>query len=133
MEIPEKEWALVGSGIIVCRGDLVEYEMEGQGYKLAAMVVSVSTTGSAGFGSKHPKGTQILSVRKINNRRLPKPEDLADAQIAAMLITRKLDRQKDQIPLPPPVEKTLFSPFDKENPWGVYTLLTPEEWKAISR
>ncbi|GCE32154.1 hypothetical protein KDA_76380 [Dictyobacter alpinus] len=129
----EHEWILDGSGIVVRRGDLVEYEPEEQGYKLAAMVVSVSTVGYAGFGSKHPKGTQLIAARRVKNRRLPKPEDLADTQIASVLVTRRLNRKTDQIPLPPPVAKTRFSPFDQENPWYIPMFLTPEEWKAVSR
>src|SRR5260370_24590472 len=132
-EIADREWEVQGGGLVGRRGDLVEYGPEGQGHKLAAMVVGVSTVGYAGYGSRHPIGTQLISARKIQNRRLPRPEELADTQIAAALVTRKLERKGNQIPLPPPVAKRLFSPFDQENPWRVDTLLTPEEWKEISR
>ncbi|SRR5258708_1388851 len=131
--IRQQEWTLQGSGLVVRRGDLVEYEPEGQEYKLAAMVVGVNTVGYAGFGSRHPVGTQMIAARRVTNRRLPKAEELADTQIAAALVTRKLERGSDEIPLPPPIAKTLFSPLDNENPWRVDTLLTPEEWKGISR
>ena len=74
MEIPEKEWTLEGSGIVIHCGDLVEYQVEGKEQLLAAIVVNVAHVGYAGFGSSWPVGTQFLSVRKIVNRRLPKPE-----------------------------------------------------------
>lgn len=126
------EWTLEHNGLVVRRGDLVEYQPKGQEHMLAAMIVSVNKVGYSGWGGP-PVGTQMLSVRKIKNRRLPKPEDLSDAQIEASQVTRKLERKISEIPLPPPVEKTLFSPFDDENPWKVETFLTPEEWKEVSR
>lgn len=128
----DREWTLKHNGLVVRRGDLVEYLPEGQIYTLAAMVVGVNEVAYAGYGSKHPIGTQLIAARTIKNRNLPKPEELADANIEARTVTRKLERSGD-IPLPPPAEKTLFSPFDQENPWSVETLMTPEEWKAVSR
>lgn len=131
-DVSSKEWTLDGSGLIVRRGDLVEYR--DKDIPLAAMVVSVSTVGYSGWGSSsRPKGTQIIAVRKITSKRLPKQEELADTSIEAMQVVRTLSRKGDTIPLPPPVAKTLFAPNDPDNPWRVQTLLAPEEWKGISR
>lgn len=132
-DITAQTWTLAPSGLVVRRGDLVEYQPEGQEHKLAAMVVSVDKVGYAGYGSRYPVGTQLIAARKIKNSRLPQPEELADTQIAANLVTRKLARKGDEIPLPPPVAKKFFSPFDTENPWRVETFMTPEEWKEVSR
>lgn len=129
----QRVWTLAPSGLVVTRGDLVEYHPELSEQKLAAMVVSVSTVGYAGYGSRYPVGTQIIAARKITNRRLPHPEELADTQIAATLVTRKLSRKGEAIPLPTPVAKTSYSPFADDNPWRVDTYMTPEEWKEIAR
>lgn len=128
-----KTWTLLPSGLVVSRGDLVEYQPDQQEYKLAAMVVSVDVVGYAGYGSKYPVGTQLIAAKAVKNSRLPRPEDLSDMQIAASLVTRKLDRKGDTIPLPPPVSKTSFSPFAADNPWRVDTLMAAEEWKGLSR
>jgi hypothetical protein len=123
---------LEGSGLVVGRGDLIEYQVEGREQLLAGIVVHVARVGYSGFSSGWPAGTQFISICKITSRRLPKPEALSDGQIKASLVTRKLER-RGKIPLPPPVPKTLFPPLDEEKPWKIWMLLTPEEWKAVSR
>lgn len=133
MEQQEKqEWTLESSGLVVRRGDLIEYR--DKDIPLAGMVVAVNIVGYTIWGSSGPpKGTQIIAIKQIKNRRLPKTEELADTTIESTQVVRTLQRKGDTIPLPPPVARTLFSPFDPKNPWYINTFLTPEEWKGISR
>lgn len=76
-----KSFTLEHNGLVVRRGDLVEYRGEEKEQLLAAMVMSVSTISYAGYGSCYSVGTQLISMRKLNSRRLPRAEDLTDAQI----------------------------------------------------
>ncbi|HET8852390.1 MAG TPA: hypothetical protein VFN02_07680 [Ktedonobacteraceae bacterium] len=124
-----KVWTLQHNNLTVRRGDLIEYEDANQ-QLLAAMVVAVNIVALS--SSQHRAGDQVVAVKRVMNRRLPKASDLADHNIAATQVVRLYDPAQP-IPLPAPAPKTLFAPNAEDNPWRTVTWMTSEEWKQVSR
>lgn len=94
------------------------------------MVITVSVVGLT--SAQYRADDEIVAIRRFISSRQPKPEDLADTQIAASQVMGIL-HPGDIIPLPEKPAKTQFAPFGGDNPWRCDTFMTPDEWKQVSR